>query len=166
MLGDFFESFGKEKDEQSVLPQEVVDVLNADLPDNFEYLLDGNGSYRAVPRADKALNGGIKLNTQFDLDSVSELRDKLMTIPIEKWDEYLYRTQTKVPIKNAQIGDSNKLVPIEMISADPLHSGDTSFIDGTMTPCSFPEPIKLLPARFFMAPSSGATRWTTAWSAT
>ena len=53
MIGDFFESFGKEKDEQRELPHEVVEALNALLPDNFEYVADENGNYRAVPKAEK-----------------------------------------------------------------------------------------------------------------
>jgi hypothetical protein len=143
MIGDFFESFGKEKDEQRGLPQEVVDILNAALPDCFEYVAVENGNYRAVPRADKVLQGDMILSTQIDWDKVPELRDKLRVIPREKWDEYLYRTQTKVPITNVQIGDGKKHVPIEDLSADPLHSDEVAFIDTTMSPRSFPNPIKM-----------------------
>lgn len=143
MIGDFFESFGKEKDEQRELPQEVIDVLNENLPDNFEYVIDCRGNYRAVPKAEQVLNEGIKITTQIDFDKVPELRNKLMAVPRDKWDEYLYRTQTVVPIKSAQIGDENKRVPIELLSADPLHSDEAKFVDGIIRPYPFQEPIKM-----------------------
>ena len=139
MIGDFFESFGKEKDEQRELPQEVVNALNENLPSNFEYIIDDSGSYRAVPRAEKVLSEGIKITTQIDFDQVPELKDKLMTIPRDKWDDYLYRTQTSIPIKSAQIGDENKRIPIELISADPLHSDGATFVDGVIHPYPFQE---------------------------
>lgn len=143
MIGDFFESFGKEKDEQRELPQEVVEALNALLPDNFEYVADENGNYRAVPKAEKVFSEPIKLTTRFDTDKVPELWEKLKKIPRDKWDEYLYRTQTGLPIKAAEIGDENKMVPIEILSADPLHSDGAKFMDGIIHPYAFPEPIKM-----------------------
>ena len=143
MIGDFFESFGKEKDEQRELPQEVVEALNALLPDNFEYVADENGNYRAVPKAEKVLNEPIKLTTRFDTEKVPELWEKLKKIPRDKWDEYLYRTQTGLPIKGAEIGDENKMVPIEILSVDPLHSDGSRFMDGIIHPYAFPDPIKM-----------------------
>ena len=137
MIGDFYKSFGKEKDEQRELPQEVVNALNEELPANFEYIIDDSGNYRAVPKADMVLNERTKITTEVDFDSVPDLRDKLMTIPRDKWDEYLYRTQTALPIKSAQIGDENKQIPIELLSADPLHSDGAKFVDGVIHPYPF-----------------------------
>lgn len=137
MIGDFLESFGEEKDERRELPQEVVDVLNDNLPSNFEYKLDRNGKYRAVPKAGKVLGG--KITTQFDFNQVPKLWDKLQTIPKDKWDEYLYRTQTALPIKNAKIGDEKSLVPIEMLFADPVHSDEVRLMECMMEPSSFPK---------------------------
>lgn len=101
--------------------------------------IDENGNYRAVPKAKKVISEKITITTEMDFDKVPGLRDKLMTIPRDKWDEYLYRTQTALPIKSAQIGDENKRIPIELLSADPLHSDGAKFIDGVIHPYPFQE---------------------------
>ena len=130
MIGKFYESFGKKKDEIQELPKEVIDILNAMLPGNFMYMPDESGRYRAVPRPDKVLEG-LKLTTQFafDKEKDAELIEKLKRIPRDKWDEYFYRTQMRVPIKNARIGDEEKKIPIEELSRDPLSDGEVLLTD-------------------------------------
>ena len=144
MIGKFYESFGKEKDETQELPKEVIDILNGMLPDNFIYLPDGSGRYRAVPRPDKVLDG-IKLTTQFAFDEEkdADVIEKLKKIPRNKWDEYFYRTQRRVPIKNAKIGNEEKVIPIEELSRDPLSDNEALFTDGFMQAYAFPEPITM-----------------------
>ena len=145
MIGRFYESFGKEKDEVQELPKEVIDILNSMLPGNFMYMPDDSGQYRAVPRPEKALEG-IKLTTQFGFDEEkdAELIEKLKRIPRDKWDEYFYRTQMRVPIKNAKIGDEEKKIPIEELSRDPLSDGKALFTNGFMQAYAFPDPIKMV----------------------
>ena len=145
MIGKFYESFGKEKDETQELPKEVIDILNSMLPGNFMYMPDESGRYRAVPRPDKILEG-IKLTTQFGFDEEkdAELIKKLKRIPRDKWDAYFYRTQMRVPIKNARIGDEEKKIPIEELSRDPLSDGEVLFTDGFMQAYAFPDPIKMI----------------------
>lgn len=144
MIGKFYESFGKEKDETQNLPKEVIDILNGMIPGNFMYILDESGRYKAVPRPDKVLEG-IKLTTQFAFDEEkdADVIEKLKKIPREKWDEYFYRTQLRVPIKNAKIGDEEKVIPIEKLSQNPLSDGESLFIDGFMQANAFPEPIRM-----------------------
>lgn len=139
MIGDFMESFGKEKDERRELPREVVEALNDNLPDNFEYKMDRSGKYRAVPKVNKALGWKMDIVTQFDFDQVPKLLNKLKTIPENKWGEYLYRTQTPLPIKSAKIGDESKRVPLEMLSTDAFHFDEVRITDCMMKPDPFPE---------------------------
>lgn len=125
MIGKFYESFGREKDEAQKLPDEIIDILNERLPDSFMYVLDKAGEYRAVPRMDK-LSNGIKFTTQFGFDEKrdAELIEKLKRIPRDKWDEYFYRTQMRIPIKNVKIGSDNKVIPFENLYRDPLEDRD------------------------------------------
>ncbi len=143
MIGKFYESFGKEEETQE-LPQEVINILNELLPNNFMYVRDESGHYRAVPRPE-TISKGIKLTTQFDFDKEkdADILDKLRIIPRDKWDEYFYRTQMRVPIKNAKIGDEEKVVPIEKLSHDPLSDGEVMFTDGFMQAHTSSEPLKM-----------------------
>ena len=144
MIGKFYESFGEEKEETQELPQEVLNILNARLPSNFMYIRDEEGHYRAVPRPE-TITEGIKLTTQFGFDEEKDanILEKLRRIPRSNWNEYFYRTQMKVPIKYAKIGDEEKVIPIEELSCDPLSDGEALFTDGFMRANAFPEPFKI-----------------------
>lgn len=143
MIGKFYDSFNQKKEEKQSLPQEVVEVLNTFLPDNFAYIRDDKGHYRAVPRPEKIMDG-IQLTTRFDIDKNSDLFIKLSRLPMSKWDEYLYRTQTKVPVKSARIGNKDKQIPIEMLTQDPLIEEEILFVNGWIYPNTFPGPIKMV----------------------
>ena len=134
MIGDFFESFIKEKDEQPELPQEIINIFNEELPGNLEYVMDENGNYRIIL---KTGNESAQIDIQIDFEKVPELRDKLMSIPFDKWDEYLHRTQTSLPFKSAQIGDENKKIPIERLLVDPFHAEEAKFYCGVVLPYPF-----------------------------
>lgn len=143
MIGKFYDSFSKTKEETQSLPQEVIEVLNSVLPDNFAYVRDEKGRYRAVPRPEK-VKDGMQLITQFDIDKKSDLYIKLSKIPKSKWDEYLYRTQTRLPIKSAKIGNKDKQIPIEKLTQDPLEESETLLVDAWVYPSTFPQPIKMM----------------------
>lgn len=142
MICSFYDSFGKENKELRELPQEIIDELNAMLPDNFQYIMDDNGDYKVVPKLDK-MKEGMEITTEIDLEKTPELGEKLKAIPREKWADYLYRTQMSVPIKSAQIGNKDKKIPIEMLSSNPLIDEETQYIDGWMKPDSFLSPMRV-----------------------
>ena len=142
MMGRFYDSFGKEKDKSQELPAEIIDILNSALPDNFKYVKDESGHYTAVPRPEKTVT--IKSQIEFDKEKDVEIIEKLNKIPKDKWPEYFYRTQMRVPLKNVKMGDENKVMPVEELSRDPLTDEEINLKDGFMQPYGFSKTIKLL----------------------
>lgn len=139
MFGRFFDSFGKSKDAELELPKEIVDIMNEALPPSFSYIRTADGNYHAEPNI-RALDGLI-ISTQLDPQRDEDLCQKLQRIPQDKWGEYLYRIQRRVPIQNAQIGDNDKLIPIETLSSNPLSDVKAELVDCWMYPQEFPDPI-------------------------
>lgn len=145
MTGKYYKAFGKEEKEEQELPHEVVELLNKKLPDNFKYMKNGEGRYEAVPDPEK-ISKGITLRTEyaFDEEKDAPLLARLKMIPRSQWEEYFYRLQRAIPIKNPMMGDENKLVPLEMLSGDPLSDEKTVLVDAMIYPSGFPDPIKMV----------------------
>ena len=145
MIGKFYESFGKEQEEIQELPKEVIDILNSILPENFMYMLDSSGHYRAVPKTTKGSEGiRFKIQVDFDEEKDADIIEKIQKIAPDNFDEYFYRTQRRIPIKNAKIGDEQKLIPIEVLTQDPLSDDEVTFTNGFLEPHALPDPIKML----------------------
>ncbi len=144
MIGSFLDSFSEQEDILSELPKEIIDILSRSLPENFTYIRTDEGKYVVAPKPEK-FSEGIMLSTQFDLDEIkdSELLSKLEIIPRDKWTDYFYRIQKKVPVKNAKVGDNNKMIPLEELSREPLADGDVKVIDCFVQATGFPKPFKM-----------------------
>lgn len=144
MMTDFNDAFGKETSMDKAIPDEVLASLCADLPDNFMYVRDENGEYMAVPCPDK-LHQGLRLITEFDFDreNDAELLYNLKKISVEKWPEYFYRIQKVVPVKNAKIGNDEKVIPLEKTTGNPLQENKTVVAQARMYPEEFPRPITI-----------------------
>ena len=85
MITNFNDAFGKETSMDKDIPDEVLELLDADLPDNFMYIKDKEGKYMAVPRPER-INQKIKLTTDLDLDQDKDalLLNRLNMLPREK----------------------------------------------------------------------------------
>lgn len=145
MMIDFYEPFGNNADEDKAIPQEVLDELNKELPHNLVYIQDKNGRCYVVPRPDSEIKT-IRMTTQIDLDPEKDtiLIQRLKTVPREKWDEYLYRTQKSVAVKNVKIGDDENLIPLEQTMGNPLSDEQTTVKDCRMYPQGFPDPTSMV----------------------
>lgn len=144
MIGSFYESFSKEKDAHRDIPEEVLKLLNRDLPDNFCYIRRQDGTYMACPNPDKisdSLNGTF----QFDFDEKTDatLIEKLSLISPLNWAEYFYRIQKPIPVKSIKIGNKERVIPIEETLRDPLSENTATVTDAYMYPTAFPEPVTM-----------------------
>lgn len=136
MIADFYNSFEEEKDDNLDIPEEILEVLNQELPDNFSYYKDlETGKYMAGPRPECFLQEMV-LSVEIEEDALDRLKD----IPKDKWPEYIYRTQMVVPIKNAHIGNIDKQIPVESMYGNPFNS-DIKLTDMKMYPKPFPKPF-------------------------
>ena len=114
MIADFYDTFNKETDDD--IPQEVLEVLSEKLPSNFTYYKRDDGTYFVGPRRE-CLHETMSLSTIIDKEFIdSQLKD----IPRDKWLEYIYRMQLKIPVKSASIGNKEKKIPLENTVGNPL----------------------------------------------
>jgi len=145
MMTDFNDAFGKETSMDKAIPDEVLALLCADLPDNFMYIKDKEGKYMAVPRPDK-IKQELRLITEFDFNQEkdAELLSRLKKLPREKWAEYFYRTQRIIPVKNMKIGNDEKLISIEKTMGNPLQENEVMVTQAGMYPEKFPDPITII----------------------
>lgn len=144
MMTDFFEEFGHKADSNLKIPKEIIEELDKDLPDNLVYKYDEKGYYIAVP---KTPDTPLKITTKIDVDNIKDekLKEKLRSIPIDKWPDYLWRSQKTVPIKNAKIGNDKQKVNIEDIIGNPLSDKHGKITDAKIYPS---EEFKTTKVRF------------------
>lgn len=145
MITNFNDAFGKETSMDKDIPDEVLELLDADLPDNFMYIKDKEGKYMAVPRPER-INQKIKLTTDLDLDQDKDalLLNRLNMLPREKWAEYLYRIQRVIPVKNMKVGNEDRVIPIEKTMGNPLQEDKITVTQAMMYPEKFPKPITII----------------------
>lgn len=122
MMTDFYRVFGDDADVDSRIPREILEELNKELPENLMYMQDDNGDCKVVLRPE-FFSERINLTTQFALDPEkdSALRAKLKIIPRENWDQYFYRLQKRIPVKNVKLGNDHQQIPLEQMVGNPLH---------------------------------------------
>lgn len=139
MIASFYESFKEDKGNNLDIPQEILAVLNQNLPQNFAYNKEREtGKYMVGPRPE-SLSEEVILKVDFEEESLDKLKD----IPRDKWAEYLYRTQRAIPVKNLRVGDSNKQIPIENTFGNPF-ADDVKVTDIMMYPEPFPGPFMFI----------------------
>lgn len=137
MIANFYDTFDKNSDKGSNIPQEVLNVLSEELPTTFMYYQDANGKYRVGPKPEH-LSDTMVFKVDISEDFVNKY---LKDIPRDKWAEYIYRMQLHVPVKNIKIGDKEKQIPIENTFGNPLNSS-IEVQESYIIPESFP-PAKL-----------------------
>lgn len=142
MMSDFYQVFGADADEDKQIPDEILEELNKDIPDNFMYIQNEEGECRMVPRQDQ-LGKPFKMTTQLDFEKDTVLKERLKEIPQNKWAEYLYRIQRAVAVKNIKIGNEKQLISLENTIGNPLSEEKSTFMDCRMIPERFPDPIPL-----------------------
>lgn len=145
MMTSFKEAFGDNAGEDNVIPQEILDELNKELPQNLIYLKDGKGRYVIVPRSDREIKS-MRMTTKFDLDPKTDalLIEKLESVPQEKWGEYLFRTQKSIAVKDIKIGDEDQLIPLEQTLTNPLSDESVIVKECRMYPEEFPDPTPMV----------------------
>ena len=133
MIADFYDTFDETPNKGSDIPQEVLDILSEELPSTFMYYRNDEGEYIAGPRPD---NISASMILKVDIDS-KFVEEYLKDIPAEKWAEYVYRMQLRVPVTNARIGDKEKQIPIEKTVGNPL-TDPVEISESFMYPQPFP----------------------------
>ena len=118
MIADFYETFDESPNKGSDIPQEVLNILSEELPSSFMYYRDNDGVYMAGPRPEHA-SDAVVLKVDIDKDFIEK---NLKDIPPDKWAEYIYRMQLRVPVKKARIRDKEKQIPLENTIGNPLTS--------------------------------------------
>lgn len=139
MIADFYETFDESPDKGSDIPQEVLDILSQELPSTFAYYKNKDGEYIAGPKPEH-LSEPMTLKIEIDPDFV---REHLKDIPRDKWAEYIYRMQLRVPVKSAKIGDREKQIPIENTIGNPLNNHAEAY-ENFMLPEAFPPAKEVL----------------------
>lgn len=137
MIVDFDDVFTDDAGIQ--VPQEILALIDQDLPSNFCCYKDSERGIIVGPRSDQLEQKNI-LSVEFELDD--ELRDILNDIPKERWSEYFYRTQKCIPVKNVRIGNEQKKMPIEQTMQNPL-ADPVKMIECYMYPEPFPDPVAI-----------------------
>ena len=145
MMTDFYRVFGNDADIDRRIPQEILEELNKELPENLMYMQDDEGSCKVVLRPEHFFEN-IIMTTQFDLDPEkdADLIAKLKILPRDKWDQYFYRIQKSIPVKNVKVGNDHQLIPLEQTVGNPLNEGKTAIMDCVIHPSKFPDPLVML----------------------
>lgn len=143
MMANFYDSFGRDTDQNQRIPEEILKELDRDLPENLMYIQDEKGRCMVIPRSDKK-SFRMTIKPDLDLEKDAALIEKLNQLPSSKRWEYLYRTQRSIPVKEPKIGDEDRLIPLEKTVGNPLQDDDVTFTEARMVPEKFPAPFSLL----------------------
>ena len=142
MFSNFKDAFIRRPQFTSTPPKAVIDAINHDLPEGFEYVLDENGYCYLTNTTKFELNAGKILCSQetYDLFKNDE------KVNIGRVMQYAYNSQT--PIKIAPRDDGTYIINGETIKSSELIRSpyDNLMVEGTilvMQPPEFPEPFKL-----------------------
>lgn len=139
MIANFYDIFDKTPDNGSDIPQEILDILSQNLPSTFMYYRNKDGVYMAGPKLDH-ISDSMILKVDIDEKFINKY---LKGIPSEKWAEYLYRMQLRVPVKHVRIGNKEKQIPIEETIGSPLGK-QTEITDSFLYPEPFPPAKKIV----------------------
>lgn len=139
MIADFYETFDESPNKGSDILQEVLDILSQELPSTFTYYKNKDGVYTEGPKPEH-LSEPMTVKIDIDPDFVKE---NLKDIPKDKWAEYIYRMQLRVPVKSAKIGDKEKQIPIENTIGNPLNNHVQTY-ENFMLPEAFPPAKEVL----------------------
>lgn len=137
MIANFYEVF-KKPDTRRVLPDEVLDVLSANLPRGFCYELGLDGNYMVVPAGD-----GQECSFRGEIDrAASNVPDFISDADLI---DYAYRTQRPLKCRHVLLVDEDKSLPLEDVCADPItHERSGAVSDAWLIPQGFPPVPPLL----------------------
>ena len=96
MIVDFDDVFNDDQVGMQV-PEEILSLINQDLPSNFCCYKDPEKGILVGPSLEQ-LKQKVIMNFEID-QSDDRLRNILNNIPRERWLEYFYRTQKPFPVK-------------------------------------------------------------------
>ncbi len=137
MIVDFDDVFSNNQAGIQV-PEEILTLINQELPSNFCCYEDSEQGIFVGPSLDH-LDQNIIMNVEID-QSDEKLRNALSNIPKERWLEYFYRIQKPFPVKNVRVGNEEKQIPLEQSVHNPL--GDpVEITECYMYPEPFPDPV-------------------------
>ena len=129
MLGSFDNAFKKKNN--FVPSEELVEAIKHNIPSNLEIDYSDDGNLIIVPSKEKNIN----ITFSFSDEDMEYLKN----VPQEKRLEYLYRTQHVASVKNAEVGDDSKKLPIHQIGKKIF--SDNKVYNMEIFPPPFPAPI-------------------------
>ena len=139
MIVDFDDVFN-DKDAGMQVPEEILTLINQELPSNFCCYKDPEEGIIVGPRLD---GSGQKIIVNAEIDQLDEkLRNTLNDIPKERWFEYFYRTQKHISVKNVKVGNEEKKIPLEQSIQNPL-ADLVEISECYLYPEPFPKPVPI-----------------------
>lgn len=138
MMTNFYDSFGNKANTDQEIPEEILNSLNTELPNNLMYYQNEQGKWETILKPNIE---SLDLKVDADFDNCNEhIKETLKKIPMKNWVEYLYRIQSSLPVKNTKIGDEIKLIPIEKTIGNPLSPENVKVDHCRIYPSRFQEP--------------------------
>lgn len=128
MIGSFDRLF-IENDKPKEVPRAIVDALSASLPEGFYYKPEGD-SCILVPENPEDMSR-VKIVTNMVLPSTTR----------EDLEDYLYRTQTSLELKNSKFIIDDMEFDLSDIIKHPLKEVDIKNFTGKLVPPEFPPGI-------------------------
>lgn len=143
MMESFYDSFGRDADQNQRIPDEILKELNSELPENLMYIQNEAGECRVIPRSHEE-PFRLAVKPDFDRERDAALMEKLN--PLSPSDQllYLYRTQQSIPVREPKIGDGDRMIPLEKTVGNPLQETNVTVTKARMFPEKFPEPVSFL----------------------
>lgn len=141
MFSNFKETFIKKPQYKSVPPQAVLDAINKDLPDGFEYVYANEGlCFLDVPEGFNIQSGTIHL--------AEEAKNVLPNDPtFEQIEQYLYNSQTELvisPDKNGFYKINGVQIKAQNLLKAPLKNYTFENIQVLMKPSPFRQPFEIV----------------------
>ena len=139
MFTSFKDNFKKDRKENVEIPDEVIETLNNNLPEQFTYKEIRDGMCAIMPVKSDELNFKMRIK-------IPEIPKKIQK-EIKNFDdlyEYLYRTQKSCEIETDNEGNiiiNNEKIALENLVVDVLK--DDKVKKWEMIPRSFPKPVKM-----------------------
>ena len=135
MIANFYNTFNKKCANNSLIPDEVLQIFLNELPRSYSIKRLDDGFYHIVPNGEGVM--------KFKIDK--EFADKKLNgVPKNKLLEYMYRTQLAIPISNIRVGDEEKQIPIEKTVSNLLEE-PKEIKEAYIYPLPFP---KIKPLKF------------------
>ncbi len=142
MMASFCDVFRKDPYENKQIPKEVIDSLNAKIPDCFSYVQHKGKVSIGLKDGIRTFIRDVKFRNETEEDR--RLAERLSALPTNTYAEYLYRVQRSIPVEKVRIGSHDTKVPLEKLIGDPLSDEEFTLNDCRMYPGEFPEATTVL----------------------